>query len=248
MNANITQDVKERHDALLACKPVEASHNASTCPLCEEGFGAPESSHVNDSPERGDMSKYTEEQLQAAIAEATAPLQAQLDEIRTSQEQASIDARFAEQTEAFETEKAELQRQLDEANAAAEASKQACEEIVAFLAAEQERIDAEAAFEARKAEVAEVIGERFSKEYVEQNLDRWAGLAAEEFDSMVADWDAAAKAAAESAKANNSKTPPATAMTASADESLSGEVSVADIRKELHRDKSAVRAVGSMTY
>jgi hypothetical protein len=247
----ITYDVKERHDLLLAHKPSDVSHDASTCPLCEEGDGA-HSLAQNDSPQGGgDMSTFTEEQVQQEIARATASIQAQLDEIVASQSQAAIDARFAEQAEAHEAEKAELMAQVDAAVAAAEAAQKAHDELVAFLAEEQQAAEAAAAYEARKAEVAEMIGDRFSAEYVEANIDRWASLDASAFEAQVADWEATAVALQEALKAAEKpateKSEPVTAMTAGA-ETGEGGPDVASIRKDLGRNRQAVRSVGTRTY
>lgn len=250
----IAADVKEKHDLLLAHKPDEASHDASVCPMCEEGAGAHDLAHEENSQGGGDtLSTFTEEQVQVKIAEATASLQAQLDEIKASQDQAAIDARFAEQAEAHQAEKAELQAQIDAATAAAEAAQKAHDDLVAFLAGEQEKADQAAAFEARKAEVAEAIGDRFSKDYVDANIDRWAQLDAEVFEAMVADWEAAAAAQLEAAKAaeknaSKGKTEPVTAMTAAAAGDADGAPDVAQVRKDLARNRSAVRSVGARTY
>lgn len=198
------------------------------------------------------MSEITEEQVQARISEATASLQAKLDEMLASQDQAAIDARFAEQAEAHEAEKAELQAQVDAATAAAEAAQKAHDDLVALLAEEQEKVERAAAFETRKAEVVEIVGDRFSAEYVEANIDRWASLDAEAFEAQVADWEATAVALQEAAKAAakpaTEKSEPVTAMTAGAEGDLEGGPDVASVRKELGRNRSAVRAVGTRTY
>lgn len=197
------------------------------------------------------MSTFTEEQVQHEVAKATASIQAQLDEIMASQSQAAIDARFAELAETHAVEKAELLAQVDAAVAAAESAQKAHDELVAFLAEEQEQAEATAAFEARKAEVAETVGSRFSAEYVEANVDRWASLDAAAFEAQVADWEATAVAIQEAAKvaekSTTEKSEPVTAMTAGA-EDVEGGPDVASIRKDLGRNRQAVRSVGTRTY
>jgi len=198
------------------------------------------------------MSEITEEMVQARVAEAVAEVQSKLDEIVASQDQAAIDARFAEQTEAHEAAVAELKAEVDAATAAAESAQKAHDDLVAYLAGEQEKAEADAAFEARKTEVAEVVGDRFSAEYVEANIERWASLEAEVFAAQVADWEAQAVAVQEAAKASakpsSEKTEPVTAMTAGADTDLNDGPDVASVRKELGRNRQAVRSVGTRTY
>jgi len=196
------------------------------------------------------MSEYTEEQVQARVAEAIAPIQAKLDEVVASQDQASNDARIAELVEAHEAAVAELQAEVDAATAAAGSASKAYEDLVAYLTEEQEKADASAAFEVRKTEVAEVIGDRFSDEYVEANVSRWASLEAEAFEALIADWEAASVAskAAAKAKSATSASAPVTAMTAGAASNDDEAQDVASIRKGLQLNRQAVRAVGARTY
>ena len=68
--------LQEAHDLLMANKPEDAEHDSTTCPLC-----ALKSSLIEPGETVSDA-KYTEEDakalVSAAVAEATAPLAAQI--------------------------------------------------------------------------------------------------------------------------------------------------------------------------
>lgn len=190
------------------------------------------------------MSTYTQEELQAAVADAVGPIQSELDELKASQEQAAIEARITELAEQHEAEKAELQAQLDQATAEAETSKRAHDELVAFLEEEAAKAEAEAARSARREEIKDVVSAIFSEEYVEANIDRWASMDVEAFESLAADWKAV-EAQKEEAEDQEKDPLATTAMQASTDGAPTPDL--AAIRQGLARNRQGVRSVGAST-
>lgn len=246
MAQNLSELVKI-HDTLLSLKPSQATHDETLCVLCNGNADGAETT-TEQSPERGDMSQYTEEDLQAAVANATKPLQDELAAVKASQEQAAIEGRIAEITEKFEADVAELQGQLDTAVAAAEAATKQYEELTSFLSEEQEKIEAQAALDARTEEVRAAVASRFSAEYVDENIGRWAALAAEEFDSLVSDWDAAAKAAttqSDEVVTEETDLLSSSAMVAAADDGGTAQPSISGARINLMRNRNSLRTIGT---
>ena len=139
---------------------------------------------------------FTEEEVKAevakAVALATAALETQVAELRTSQAEENLKAEIAKAVEAKDAEIAALQAQLDTAVLEAEKAKNDHAELVSLL--EQAQADAERAAEiaARKderlAKVREVAS--FPEEYLTANSDRWASMADEDFAVLVADYAA----------------------------------------------------------
>ncbi len=239
------KDVTQMHELLMRFKPSEASHDVSLCPICdtaEDGSAA----HNDDTPlGGGDMSNktYTDEDLQALLG----PVQEELATLKASQDQAAIEARIEELTTKHQDELAELQDKVDSAAAEAEASKNAHDELVAYLDEEGARAVAEAALVARRDEVKAAVAGTFSEEHIEENLDRWASLDAEVFEAMLIDWKAAATAAVAVTPDEDKKDEKpiaSSAMTASADDSHE-PANMSDLRRNLLRDPSAVKSVGA---
>ena len=247
---HMVQNVSELtkiHDTLLSLKPSHATHNEELCVLCQGGITGGTETTTEPIPERGDMSQLTEEDLQAAVANATKPLQEELAALKASQEQAAIEGRIAEMAEAHEAAIADLQSQLDVATAAATAAEQRYTELTSFLAEEQEKSEAQAALDARMEEVRAAVASRFPEDYISDNIERWAALAAEDFERMLSDMDVAAKAA------TSEKSQPAftqdllssTAMTASADVGGTSAPNISDVRRNLMRNRHSVRSIGT---
>lgn len=243
MNIDLSS-VEKMHDLLLQHKPSEAFHDVSTCPYCVASVDGAES-HNKDTPSGGgDMSTYTQDELQAAIADAMGPVQQELTDLKASQEQAAIEAQLNELAETHDAEKADLQTQLDQAKTEVEASKKTLDELVAYLDEEAATVKAEAALDARRTEVQLIVAEFFTdEEYIEKNLDRWASMDVEAFEDVTEDWKVAQ--AAKPVKGDVKPDPLVqTAMQASSNEST---VSIADARKALQRDRQSMRSVGAST-
>lgn len=182
---------------------------------------------------------FTQEDVNKAVADATAALKTELDELRKFKAAAdSEDAAkaFQEQVESAKAEVAELQQKLDAATIEANDSKTKHEELLAWL--EEEAVKAE-----REVELARLRDERaeavrqldvFPAEYIEQNAERFAAMEAEVFEAAVADWKAAAVATRGEKKDKGEELPPATSFTATRKEEVSGSAlkAVLDLRRQ----------------
>lgn len=249
MSKNTDIDVKRIHDLLLVGKPSEASHKASLCPLCAESPDGDDTHEIDDTS-GGDVSTFTQGDLDEAVAKATAEIQAKLDSYLQEQGLAEVEVRLSEMADAHEAEVAELKAQIDTAVASAEAVKTERDELVAYLDEVGAQAEAEQALEARREEIQSAVADIFGAEHIEANIERWASLEDEAFEAVLSDWNAAAKVAAKAAKGGTKKVavtkddaPASTAMEQSAEDD--GDRSVGDIRRSLHTRGNEVRNVGA---
>lgn len=219
-------ELQEAHDALIANMPSGVEHDIASCPFCsslKDGEG------INDF-EGGDIvSTYTKEDLETAVSEATAPLQAELDELRSHVEQETLTLQLEDLKAQHVSEIAELQAKLDTAVLEGESEKTKYLELVAMIEGKANEEIAAAIFAAvcedRVAQVKEVAS--FPEDYIETNTVRWAAMEQEAFESLVSDWKAivARKEVSETTKL------PETAMTAAHDE---GESTVSALREVMN--------------
>ena len=178
MNASL----RAKHDELLKTMPEGASHNAEDCAIC------------GDDSLEGDEVTYTDEELQArideAVAEATAPLTAKIEELETSEEEAAIKARITEATTDLTTKVEELQAQLDKAVLEAEAAKTELADTVSYLTSVEEEKAAEEEATRIREERLTLVKEvaSFPEEHIAANIDRWASMDEEAFQAQVNDW------------------------------------------------------------
>lgn len=199
-------ELKVLHDQLLASKPEGAEHDEATCPLC-----AMETDESHDTNPGGSMPEsFTQDDLDAAIAAATADLQKRLDELGAQVRDTEVGRAVAEAVAAKETEVSELQAQLDAAEAARTAAENKLNETEEFwaaaIAAQEEAATVAARREQRVAEAKEASV--LSDEYVEQNADRFAAMSDDDFGARLEEWRAIAAAA------GTTKTPGIPAKTA----------------------------------
>jgi hypothetical protein len=180
-------DFKQLHDELLINKPSGASHEASTCPFCAVEDG---DKHAPG----GEMStNYTQDDINAAVAEATRPLEAKIAELMSAMEQSAVDAKVGSVRAELEAKIAELQAALDSAVLEAQAAKTDYETLVASTEAEKAEQARLQAIEASKAARKEVAAKyAFSEDYVAASLERWASMPDADFAALVSDWDAVA--------------------------------------------------------
>jgi len=210
--------MKIAHDELLAQMPEGASHDDADCLFCIDTASLGE---LESPPREVRMTAiYSEEDLAAKLADAVAPLQAQIDELTASQAAAEADERVTALEAAKNAEIAELNAKLDSAVLEAEAAKQETASILDYFnelhaAAEAEAETARLRDE-RLAIVAEVAS--FPDAYVTDNADRWAAMPAESFEALVNDWKAIAPAKA--ASEDLTEIPDVTVAVSSRDESL----------------------------
>lgn len=182
------------HDMLLNEMPDGADHDTANCVICNNGNINNNIDH--NSEEGGDMKTYTEDEFTAAVAEAVAPLQAELEAIRTSQAQEEIEAHVAEAVITAEAKILELQAELDKAELRVAEAEKSRDEIVAWLEGEVEAAEEAARLETLRTERLSAIKEvaSFGDEYIEANLDRWVAMDDEVFASVLEDWKAVSTA------------------------------------------------------
>lgn len=136
------------------------------------------------------MDTYTAEDLQAAVASATAELNTRIAAMETAATESAIDARIAAVQAEADAQIADVRSQLD--TAVLEAG-QARGEFDAFRAGLAEIAEAEAAkaviearTEDRLAKVKEVAS--FPDEYLSSNALRFAAMSDEDFAERLAEW------------------------------------------------------------
>lgn len=189
------EQLMAEHDRLLSIKPDGVEHDVATCVFC--------TSNNSNPPEGGDMNTYTEDELTAAVREAVAPVQAELDALRSSLAEGEVEERIAAARAELEAQIATLQTELDAATVRATAAEEAHAGVVAWLEAEEAARQAAAELEARQVARREAISEiaSLSDEYVEANIDRWTAMDDEAFEVMLEGLKAVATAAREAAPA-----------------------------------------------
>lgn len=174
---------EELHDLLVAMKPAEFEHGPANCGLCAERAG------VAPSNQEGSVSTYTEEQVQAKLAEALAPLQAQLAELEKAQTAEQIAAQIAEATQPLSDKIAELETETDRLTSELNT---VTAERDSLVSANTEREAAEKAAEERAARrderVAKVLEVAvFTDEQVAERADRWADMEDASFETLLED-------------------------------------------------------------
>lgn len=135
------------------------------------------------------MAEITEADVTAAVTKAVADKEAEL-QAQITDLQAKLDSRDTE------SKVADLQRQLDAEAIARKAAEDRLTDTVAFLTAEQARLEDEARIEAAKAERIQAVRdlELFPDDQlearIEANADRWAAMDADQWGEQLADYQA----------------------------------------------------------
>ena len=184
-------ELREQHDTLLAKMKSDLSaeeyaslveDHAGSCPFCNENL-------VNDDPdERGDMEKtFTQAEVETLIADAVAPVQAELDGIKNSAAAEAQEAAIAEVKTAAEAEVAAAKVETDVAVAEATAAKAELANLIAFLEGEVAAAAEAAAIAQRKDERVAAVKEvaSFSDEHIAKRSDEWAAQSDEEFAALL---------------------------------------------------------------
>jgi len=176
---------KQLHDELLQQMPEGAAHDAAVCPLCKEIDGG------DVALEGGvQVSTFSKEELEAAVAEAVEPLNAKITELSATHEQAEIEAKIEEAKTPLQDEITELQAKLDAQVLETEAAKTEHTELVSLLeTSEADRVAAEELASRRDERVAlvkEVAS--FPEEHITANADRWASMDQAMFEAALEDW------------------------------------------------------------
>lgn len=173
--------LKALHDRLLAEKPADAMHEP--CRLCSQidDDGGPA-----DATEGGSMSKtYTEEEMQAEVAKATAELDTRVKDLEASQQVSEVESKINAARAEKDAEIVELQMQLDAATLSAQTEKERADTIVAWLDEEKVAAEQAAVVSARRderlAKVKEVAS--FPEGYLTKHADRFAAMGDEDFEA-----------------------------------------------------------------
>lgn len=196
--------LKALHDRLLDLKPDGAEHDKSTCSLCALEV-------IEDTTPGGSMPEaFSQEDLDAAIAAATGPLQKRLGELEGQVQESEVGRAVAEATEAKDAEISRLQQAVDAAEAARTAAENKLSETEQFwtdsIAAQEAAVELAARKGQRVAEASEAGV--FSEDYITENADRFAAMSDEDFKARMEEWRLIA------AKAGDTPAPPAPARTA----------------------------------
>jgi hypothetical protein len=201
------------HDRLLADRPEGAVHDEGDCPICAADQGGADA--MSDRT-------FTEVELQAAVelavAEATAPLQARVTELESSQHQSTLERAVAEAKAEAEAAISELQAKLDAAVLEAAQAKEAKEAAEAAWAAEKQAEEDAKELAARKEQRLSQVREVacFPENYLADNADRFAALAEDEFNARLEEWKAIA--------VREGGVPASTSLKASREEPVNGSM------------------------
>lgn len=133
---------------------------------------------------------FTQEDLDAAVAASTVPLQQRLNELEAQVQESEVGRAVAQATETKDAEISKLQQQVDAVEAARTAAEHKLVETEQFWA------DAIAAHEAT-AELAIRKDQRvaeakqagvFGDDYIEENAERFAAMSDEDFSARLDEW------------------------------------------------------------
>jgi hypothetical protein len=138
---------------------------------------------------------FTQEQLDAAVAAAVAPLKEQISTFEAKASNEEVEAKIAELKTESDAKIAELQAKLDSAVLEASEAKKTVEDTTAYLEAVQSEQDAAAELASKKESRLTLVRDaaNFPDEYIDANADRWASLDDTAFEALVNDWRAIAK-------------------------------------------------------
>ena len=169
---------------------------------------------------QGGANIMEEKDIQVKIDEATASLQARIDELESAASASEADARLTELTESHTAALNEVKAELDAAVLKAEHAETKLAEMVAFLESEaQAAVEAAELAERQEARVARVKEvASFSADHIEKRASEWASLSEEAFDTLIADFEAVASKSS-SDDEDDDILPAETAMQASQEDS-----------------------------
>lgn len=173
----------EIHDLLVAEKRPETEHGPANCGICAERAG------VAPPKEETAVTTYTEDQLNAKVAEATAGLQAQLDELRQAATAGEIDEKIAAERKPLEDKIAELESAADVLTAQLNEVTAERDKLVQDNTEREQAEQEKAERDERKADRVARIGEvaKFTDEQVAERADKWADMDDASFDTLVED-------------------------------------------------------------
>lgn len=178
------KSLRVMHDKLLAQKPDGAEHDETTCPICSS----------DETEEHMSDKTFTEDEVAAKVAEATASLEDRIAELEATLEDSEVAEKIKEATAPLNEKIAELEADLDKATLRAEEAEKTVEETEKYWKDLETQEAVKAEREARKADRVEKVKEvaSFSDDYIEQRADAWAELSDEDFAAVLEDWKAIA--------------------------------------------------------
>ncbi len=149
----------------------------------------------NNPSKGGDMTTtFSQEQVDAMIAEALTPMQEELSALKAESDAEEVETQIATLTEQYTAEVAEIRSQLDAQVLETSAATAKYDELVTMLTdaatAEAEAAERAERLESRLAQIEEVAN--FPEEYIVENSDRWAAMSDEAFEATLADYTAVA--------------------------------------------------------
>lgn len=235
-----SQALKVLHDQLLAQQPADATHDPENCPLC-----AQENPDDQAQTPGGSMQDvFTQDDLDAAIAAASADLTERLRELEGQVQETEVGKAVAAAIAPKDASITELQNKLDAAEAARTAAESKLTETQQFWSdaiAQHEQAAALAARRDARVTAATEAGV-FSEQYITDNADRFAAMDDADFADRLEEW----RLIAGDTKTDANKIPAATALHASRAEETSDDGALKFIGEMKTRGQDP-RLVGGMS-
>lgn len=170
------EELRKQHDELLTQKPENAVHNEEDCVFCSK-----------DSEGGGDMKTYTEDEFNKAVAAAVAPVQAELDTIKSSMAEGEVEDRVAEIQAEADSKVSEAEGKLDQAVASQKVAEKTLEDALAYLEDVAKEAEKAAELEALRASRRQAIEDLdlYDEAFIDSKIDFWAGLSDDDFAALV---------------------------------------------------------------
>lgn len=187
--------LRKEHDELLAKKPESAVHDEENCMFCNGS---------DNSEEGGDMKTYTEEEFNKAVAAAVAPVQAELETLKSNLAEGEVEDRVAEAKAEAERQINEAQNEVAEAKAAQSVAEKALEDTLAYLDEVHKEEVAAQEREALRTSRREAIEELalYDADFIDSKIDFWTSLSEDDFAALVESIKVTVEKAAEKAKSD----------------------------------------------
>lgn len=185
---NSSMSPKELHDQWLQQKAEGASHDTASCMYCTQKIVESASATGGAGNQMSDKT-HTKEEVDAAIAAAVKPLEAQLSELTAGKQTEETEAKIAAAKAEGDAALAEAQKELDLKIAELEAVKTEFAEFKTGLEALEAEAAEAAALEGRKADRVEKVKEvaNYSEERIAERSAGWAAMSDEEFAFFIDD-------------------------------------------------------------
>ena len=160
------------------------------------GHSGPSTSNSERGGDTVEGKTYTEDEFQAAVADAIAPIQVELDALNAAADADAVESKIAEIKAGVDDQVAELEKKLDTAVLEAQAATEERDAVVAWLEAEATSAVEAAEIAARRDERLSRVKEvaSFPEDRLEANAERWASMDDETFEALLADYAAVSTA------------------------------------------------------